>query len=212
VVGLGTGHAAVAFVQALAARVQRGLKVRGVATSKSTSELATRLGIPLATPEEFERIDVTVDGADEVDPKLDLIKGLGGALVREKIIAAATKFYVVVVGSNKLVPALGAHGTLPVEVLPFALPFCRRKLIELQLHPEPRMSGGALLVTDNGNHIFDCRITPLADAAGTEHALRAIPGVVGTGLFLGMANVVLVQEGETVHVMQRPSEAAATRR
>ena len=204
VVGLGTGRAATAFVHALAARVQAGLRVRGVPTSEATAVLARQLGIPLTSFEEVERLDVTVDGADEVDPKLDLIKGLGGALVREKVVAAASTLLVILVGPEKLVPVLGAHGIMPVEVVPFAHSFCRRRLEVLGYPSSPRLANGRILVTDNGNNILDCKVARLANPAEVERALRSIPGVIGTGLFLGLAHTVLIESpaGE-VEVRQR---------
>jgi ribose 5-phosphate isomerase A len=195
VVGLGTGRAATAFVKALGRRVHEGLQVRGIPTSRSTEELARSLGIPLVTLEDVRGIDVTIDGADEVDPQTNLIKGYGGALVREKIVAAASKRLVILVGPEKLVPVLGSRGILPIEVLPFALPFCRERLRELGCDGTPRQGDGALYVSDNANLILDCKVAPIEDPASLETAIRAIPGVVGTGLFLGMTSAVLV-EGE----------------
>jgi ribose 5-phosphate isomerase A len=204
VVGLGTGRAATAFIRALGERVQAGLKVRGVPTSQASADLAEQLGIPLATLDEIDTIDVAVDGADEVDPRLDLIKGLGGALVREKIVAAAARqFLVVVTGTDKLVPTLGARGILPVEVVPFALPFCRRRLDLLGCRPEQRLRDGRPYVTDNGNLILDCHIGPIAEADRLEQAILAIPGIIDTGLFLGMAHAVLIEDGDQVHVRER---------
>jgi ribose 5-phosphate isomerase A len=202
-VGLGTGRAAFSFIRALGERVRAGLQIQGVPTSCASTELAERLGIPLTTLDEVEALDICVDGADEVDPRLNLIKGLGGALLREKIVATAAKRLVILVGTEKLVARLGARGILPVEVVPFALGFCRRQIAALGCRPEPRQAGDQLYVTDNGNHILDCQIAPLPDAAALERALRAIPGVVGTGLFLGMAHEVLVQDGDEVVVKQR---------
>lgn len=205
VVGLGTGRAATAFLVALGERVRAGLRVRGVPTSQASADLAWHLGVPLASPAEVEAIDVAVDGADEVDPACDLIKGYGGALVREKIVAAAARRFVVLVGEEKLVKSLGERGRLPVEVVPFGLPLCRRRLETLGLAPQPRAGEGGLVVTDNGNHILDCRVSALDRPAELEQALRAIPGVVGTGLFLGLAHEVLVQRGEAVEVLRRPA-------
>lgn len=205
VVGLGTGRAATAFVRALGRRVKAGLRIRGVPTSQATADLAQQLGIPLTTLNEVERIDVTVDGADEVDPQLDLIKGLGGALVREKIVAAASERLIIVVGSEKLVPLLGTRGVLPVEVVPFGLVFCRSQLLKLECDPSPRVTDGRLFQTDNGNHILDCKISVLTNPAELEQAIQAVPGVVGTGLFLGMAHTVLVQDGEEVKILERGS-------
>ncbi len=206
VVGLGTGRAASAFVEALGERVRRGLRIRGVPTSTVTAELATRLGIPLTSLSEVDGIDVTVDGADEVDPQLDLIKGYGGALLREKIVAASSKRLVILVGVEKLVPVLGTRGVLPVEVVPFGLSLCTRRLQELGLRPEPRRRDGELYLTDNGNHILNCGVSPINNPGEAEQAIRAIPGVVGTGLFVGMANTVLIQDGNTVERRQRGIE------
>lgn len=205
VVGLGTGRAATDFVRVLGRRVKAGLRIRGVPTSQATADLAQQLGIPLTTLNEVERIDVTVDGADEVDPQLDLMKGLGGALVREKIVAAASERLVIVVGSEKLVPLLGTRGILPVEVVPFGLVFCRTQLLKLECDPSPRVTDGRLFQTDNGNHILDCKISVLTNPAELEQAIQAVPGVVGTGLFLGMAHTVLVQDGEEVEILERGS-------
>ncbi len=192
-IGLGSGRAAQAFVRALGERVRLGgLRVSGVPTSDETARLAGEQGIELVTLAQVDILDLTVDGADEVAPNLDLIKGYGGALVREKIVAASSRRLIILVGDEKLVPQLGTRGKLPVEVTAFALALCARRLGELGCRPVPRLSGEKLFVTDNGNHILDCQVEPIADAARLETDMRAIPGVVGTGLFLGMADIVLV--------------------
>lgn len=201
VVGLGTGHAATAFIHALAERMRGGLSVRGVPTSQASALLAKQLAIQLVSLDEVDSVDVDVDGADEVDPAGNLIKGYGGALVREKIVASASRRLVILVGPEKLVATLGTRGKLPVEVVPFALPVCRRKLDALGLAGELRMDDGQPFVTDNGNFILDCQVTPLDHPADLEAALLAVPGVVGTGLFLQMASDVLVQQGD--HVLHR---------
>jgi ribose 5-phosphate isomerase A len=193
VVGLGSGHAAQAFVKALGERVRSGLlRVSGVPTSEETGSLAAQQGIPLVSLANAGILAITVDGADEVDPQLDLIKGYGRALVREKIVAASSRQLVILVGEEKLVPRLGTHGKLPVEVTPFALPLCERRLSELGCRPVPYVEEGHLFVTDNGNHILDCQIDPISNALELEQCIRAIPGIVGTGLFLGMADTVLI--------------------
>jgi ribose 5-phosphate isomerase A len=192
-IGLGSGRAAQAFVRALAERVRSGvLQVHGVPTSEETASLARREGISLLTLAEAGTLDLTVDGADEVDPDLDLIKGYGRALVREKVVAASSRRLVILIGEEKLVPRLGTRGKLPVEVVPFALPLCERRLGELGCRPVPYAQENSLFVTDNGNHILDCQIDPIPDARRLEKDIRAIPGVVGTGLFLGVADTVLV--------------------
>lgn len=192
VVGLGTGHAATAFIEALGKKVCGGFRVRGVPTSQTSSELAENLGIELISLDEVDQIDVDVDGADEVDPDGNLIKGYGGALVREKIVAAASRRLVILVGAEKLVPQLGSHGILPVEVVPFALSPCSRRLASLGFAPTPRRRDGQLFLSDNGNYVLDCRVQLLPRPEETERAIREIPGVVGTGLFLGMAPTLLI--------------------
>lgn len=202
-IGLGSGRAATAFIHALGERVRAGLRVRGVPTSQGTADLAARLGIPLTTLEQAFPLDVTIDGADEVDPRLNLIKGLGGALVREKIVAASSRRLVILVDAHKLVQTLGEHKVLPVEVVPFGLALVQRRLLELGYPSHVRLAEGRPFVTDNGNHILDAAVAAIADPAELDCRLHAIPGVVGTGLFLGMAHTVLVQDGATVQERQR---------
>jgi ribose 5-phosphate isomerase A len=192
-IGLGSGRAAQAFVRALGERVRNGrLRVQGVPTSEETARLARQQGIPLLNLAEAGELALTVDGADEVDPDLNLIKGYGRAMVREKVVAASSRRLIILVGEEKLVPRLGTRGKLPVEVIPFALALCERRLEELGCRPAPDRRDGDLLVTDNGNYIVDCEVGPIADAQRLEQDIRAIPGVVGSGLFLGMADTVLV--------------------
>jgi ribose 5-phosphate isomerase A len=211
VVGLGSGHAASAFVRALGQKVKAGLQVRAVPTSEATAALAGRLGIPLVSLDEAALIDVTLDGADEVDPHLDLIKGYGGALVREKVVAAASRRLVVLVGRDKLVPVLGTRGVLPVEVVPFAAGFCRRRLVDAGCDPVLRTGGSAPVRSDNGNVIFDCAVGPIADPARLDETLRRIPGVVGTGLFVGVAHTVLVASDGRVTTLTRRAGGGARR-
>jgi ribose 5-phosphate isomerase A len=196
VVGLGSGRAASAFIRALAARVREGFGVRGVATSEDTARLAAGLGIDLVGLE--AEIELTVDGADEVDGRLNLIKGHGGALVRERIVAAASRRQIILVTSEKLVETLGTRGPLPVEVLPFAVPLCRRRLEDLALKPSMRMQEERPFVTDNFNVIFDCDTGPIGNPADLERRIRAIPGVIDTGLFLGTAHIVVVADGDSI--------------
>jgi ribose 5-phosphate isomerase A len=190
--GLGSGRAASAFVRALGERVRAGLRVRGVPTSEATAALAREVGVPLTTLDEAGELALTVDGADEVDPQHNLIKGYGRALVREKVVASSSRRLVILVGPEKLVPKLGSRGKLPVEVVPFARPLCERRLAALGLRPVIWTQDGTPQLTDNGNIILDCGVDPMVDAARLEADIRAIPGVVGTGLFLGMASDVLV--------------------
>lgn len=202
VVGLGSGKASMAFIQRLGEHVANGLKIRGVPTSQASADLATKLGIPLVTLDQVESIDVTCDGADEVDPQGNCIKGYGGALVREKVVAAASRRLVILVGSEKLVDQLGQRGKLPVEVVPFAVAPCRRRLSALGLSPQVRQQDGRDYLTDNGNLILDCGTGPIADAAQLEQDMLSIPGVVGTGLFLGMAHVVLIERSGSIEQQQ----------
>jgi len=188
--GLGTGRAANAFIRALA---KSGLKVRGVPTSNASGALARELGIEVVTLADAERLDVAFDGADEVDPRLNLIKGYGGAMVREKVVAQAARRFVVLVGTEKMVKRLGERGKLPVEVLPFAAPFCARRIKALGLRPKVRLKDdGSALLSDNGNLILDCGVARISAPARLERELISIPGVVGTGMFVGMADKVLV--------------------
>jgi ribose 5-phosphate isomerase A len=201
-IGLGTGHAATAFLHALADKVRGGFRVRGVPTSRECGELATRLGIPLTTLDECRALEVGVDGADEVDPRNNLIKGYGGALVREKIVAAAAKRLIILVGEEKIVPVLGSRGKLPVEIVPFGLVVCEGALAALGCFPTLRRDGDKPHVTDNGNYILDCRIAPLDRPQELEREILAVPGVVGTGLFLDMRPTVLVGIGNRVEVRE----------
>ncbi len=192
VVGMGSGRASTEFIRELGALVRGGLAVRGVATSRGSEDLARSVGIPIVDLAEGLPLALTVDGADEVDPNLDLIKGYGRALVREKIVAASSRRLVILVGPGKEVPVLGSRGKLPVEVVPFALPLCRQELSKLGCNPILYEENGVPFVTDNGNRILDCAITPILHPEQFEAHVRAIPGVVDTGLFLGMADLVLV--------------------
>ena len=206
VVGLGTGRAAAAFVRALGDRVKNdGLQVCGVPTSEATEDLARGLGIPLLDMTDVEAIDVTFDGADEVDPSLDVIKGYGGALVREKIVASASRKLVILVGHDKLVSRLGQRGKLPVEIVPFAVSLCRRRFAALGFPADLRHGeDGEPLMSDNGNWILDCRVERIPNPAHLDSALLGIPGVVGTGLFVEMADIVLVEDGDSVELRERP--------
>jgi ribose 5-phosphate isomerase A len=200
-VGLGSGRAAEAFVRALAAEAAQGLVVQGIPTSRATAALAGSLGLTIAELT-ADPLDITVDGADEVDPRLDLIKGYGGALMRERIVAAASRRQVILVTTEKLVPRLGSRGRLPVEIVPFARHLCDRRLRALGCEPVLREAGAGPFVTDNGNWILDCGIAPQDDAAALDRDIRGIPGVVDTCFFLGTAERVLVAEGGAVRVLR----------
>ncbi|MGC2771459.1 MAG: ribose-5-phosphate isomerase RpiA, partial [Candidatus Sulfotelmatobacter sp.] len=166
VVGLGTGSTAAYFIQLLGEQVKNGLKIRGIPSSERSREQAAGLGIPLTTLDECQEIDVTVDGADEVDPQLRLIKGGGGALLREKIVASATKNYVIIADETKRVPVLGRF-PLPVEVIKFAQAVVKKKIEALGAAVELRQgTDGKPYLTDENNHILDCRFGQIPDADG----------------------------------------------
>ncbi|QDU86564.1 Ribose-5-phosphate isomerase A [Planctomycetes bacterium Pla163] len=194
--GLGTGSTVRPFLDGLAERIRaEGLVVRGVPTSEATAAIARELGIPLATLAEVESIDVTVDGADEIDGQFAMIKGGGGALLREKVVARLTAREVVVVDPAKVVERLGTTFRLPVEVVPFAVPVIERTLRHLGLEPSLRgaetPAGGYR--TDNGNAILDCHVPGgISDPAGLERELASLPGVVESGLFVGLAHVLVI--------------------
>ena len=203
IVGLGTGSTAAYAVRFLGERVQAGLKIRGIPTSIHTQEQAASLGIPLTTLDKFQTIDVTIDGADEVDAELRLIKGGGGALLREKIVASATRKFVIIADSSKQVPVLGKF-PVPVEAIKFAEALVAKKIRELGAAVTVRVaSSGKPFVTDEGNHILDCNFGQIADPPALAHALENMPGVVEHGLFIGMAAVALIGRGDGVIEMRR---------
>ncbi len=202
VVGLGTGRAAAMFVRALARRVHDGLSIRGIPTSLKTAELAKELSVPLTTLDEVESIDIDVDGADEVDPTLNLIKGHGGSLLRERVVASVSKRFVVLVGEEKLVPHLGAKMAVPVEVVPFAVPVARAALLRLGADVALRTNSDGPFESDNGNQILDARFDKIADPGDLERRIDELPGVVDNGLFIGMADLVLVHDRDRFRTME----------
>jgi ribose 5-phosphate isomerase A len=191
VVGLGSGSTAAFAVSLLGERVQQGLKITGVPTSVHTGQLAASLGIPLATLEQFQDLAVTIDGADEVDPSLNLIKGGGGALLREKVVASASRQLIIVADAGKQVARLGRF-PLPVEVIPFARALVAARIARLGATVTLRQaSGGGPFVTDEGHHILDCQFGQIDDPPAVARALSDMPGVVEHGLFIGMASLAL---------------------
>src|SRR5713226_5430280 len=203
IVGLGTGSTAYFAVVALGERVKAGLKIIGIPTSVHTADLARALGIPLTTLDEHPEIDITIDGADEVDPKLNLIKGGGGALLREKIVASASKKMVVVADSTKIVPALGKF-PLPVEIIDFARPVIEKKIAALGATTKLRTKpDGQPFITDNGNQILDCNFGKIDDPPALARSLSDMPGVVEHGLFIGLAKLALVGRGTSVDELRQ---------
>jgi len=211
--GLGTGSTVRHLLDVIAERRAGGewADVVGVPTSVDTERRATVLGIPLTTLAERPRIDLTIDGADEVDPELRLIKGLGGALLREKIVAAASAQLVIVADESKVVAKLGTKAPLPVEVDPFGEPVQPGFLRGLGCEPVLRRGGdGSPFVTDGRNHVLDCRFPDgIADPEGLERALALRPGIVESGLFLGMATAAVIAGADGVRVLRRGGEVAA---
>ncbi len=203
VVGLGTGSTAAYFIKLLAGKVKNGLRIRGIPTSLRSQELALSLGIPLTTLDECQAIDVTVDGADEVDPQLRLIKGGGGAMLREKIVASATKQLVIVADASKQVPVLGKF-PLPVEVIRFAQALVAKRIAALGAEVSVRSGAdGKPYLTDENNHILDCRFRHIPDADGLARQLSDMPGIVEHGLFIGMASVALFAKGSEIVEVRR---------
>jgi ribose 5-phosphate isomerase A len=203
IVGLGTGSTAAYAVRFLAERVREGLKIRGIPTSVQIKELAGSLGIPLTTLDEYQQIDVDIDGADEFDSQLHLIKGGGGALLREKIIASASRQVVIIADSSKQVAVLGKF-PLPVEVIPFAQALVAKRIGALGATVKQRQDAkGKPFVTDEGHHILDCSFGQIPDPPALARVLSDMPGVVEHGLFIDLATVVLVAKGENVAELRR---------
>jgi len=206
VLGLGSGSTATLAVQAIGRRLREGSlrDVIGVPSSSAIAAVARESGVPLTTLEEHPVLDLDLDGADEVDPRLDLIKGLGGALLWEKVVAAASRRVVIFVDESKLVHRLGTKAPLPVEVIPFGwrthIPFIESLGGKPELRRNP---DGKPFVTDEGNYILHCRFDGIADPAGLDAKLLTRAGVVGTGLFLGIAHQVIIGRPSGVEVRKR---------
>jgi ribose 5-phosphate isomerase A len=204
VVGLGTGSTATWAVHALGERVQAGLRITGVATSTSTETLARSLGITVVSLDDSPTLDIAIDGADEVDPQLSLIKGLGGALLREKLVELAARALTIVVDQGKLVSVLGSRSPVPVEIVPFGWRRTLARIEALGCRALPRLTGGGPFVTDSGHFILDCGFGPLGDPTALAGRLKALSGVVEHGLFLGLATRVVVGKADgSVEIRER---------
>jgi ribose 5-phosphate isomerase A len=206
VVGLGTGSTSWFVVERIGELMKAGelRDIVGVPTSKRTEEQARALGIPIVTLDHRPELDLAIDGADEVDPNLDLVKGRGGALLREKMVETAAKQFIVVVDESKLVPGLGVTGAMPVEVVQFCWQYNARRLESLGCGAKLRMSDGRPYVTDNGNFIIDLFFTsPISNATSLAEKIASFTGVVEHGLFLGMASEVVIAGADGVTVRKR---------
>jgi ribose 5-phosphate isomerase A len=212
-IGLGTGSTADAAMQAIGRRAQGGLAIRGVPTSRRTAKLARELGIRLVSLEEVERIDLGIDGADEIDPDLNATKGRGGALLHEKLVALACADYVLIAASEKLVARLGTRLPLPVEVVPFGWQHTAARLASLGLSPALRPDPdhpASPFHSDGGHLILDCNTGPLTDPPALASAVKAVSGVVDHGLFLGIAHRAMVAEPDgSIRELFRPDAASA---
>ena len=205
VVGLGTGSTAQHAVRGLGGRVASGLSIVGIPTSERVARMARDLGIPLTTLDERPEIDITIDGADEVDLSTFYgIKGLGGALLREKLVALATRLEIIVVDDSKVVDGLGQHEPLPVEVVPFGWKRTRDTLSALGCEPQLRTApDGSPYLTDSGNYLLDCRFPAIDDPPTLASRVKAITGVVEHGLFLGIIGRVVIGGAEGVRVVDK---------
>ena len=204
IVGLGTGSTATHFIRELGVRVQAGLRVHGIPTSEESRKLAAEVGIPLTTLREHPIIDVTVDGADEVSDGLDLMKGLGGALVREKVVAHASKKVIIVVDETKLTGRLGVKAPIPIEVVPFALEVARGQLILWGGEAKLREKEGKPFLSDNGNYILDWWHGPIDQPWALEKQIKGVTGIVDSGIFANVASQVIAATSAGIRKLQRP--------
>jgi ribose 5-phosphate isomerase A len=206
IVGLGSGSTAAYVIQEMGEKIRReGLRIWGVPTSNQAMMLAVGHGVPLTTLNEHPQLDLAIDGADQIDRELNLIKGMGGALAREKVVASAAKQLIIVADATKLVEKLGTNHPIPVEVLPFALPTVMVKMRELGGKPVLREGKGKVgpVVTDNGNFVVDFDLGPIRAPKELDLQLKTIPGVIETGLFVGIADVVYLGKPDGVLMLVR---------
>lgn len=205
--GLGSGAASERFLQGLGGKVKAGLQIVGVPTSNKIETMARSLGIPIVDLANAIPLDIAVDGADEIDPDLNMIKGYGRALLREKVVALAAKTFIILIGpervAEKRVSVLGARGKVPIEVVPFAVPLVIRLLAELHYVAEVLTDNDTPVVTDNGNSLLNVIVDEIDDPPGFDLLLKGIPGVVETGLFLDMADAVFIESDGKVEELRR---------
>jgi ribose 5-phosphate isomerase A len=205
VVGLGTGSTIYYALEELGRRIQEeNLQIQGVSTSAQSSQLATRFRIPLVTLNAYPKIDVVIDGADQVDPQFNLIKGMGGALTREKIVASAATTVIIVVDETKMTPQLGLHQVVPVEVLPFAEQLVYQRLRKLAKQVVKRTtSRNQPYITDNNNYILDVDFGEINAPESLEKQVKSLPGVIEVGLFINIADMVYIGKRTTVEIKQK---------
>jgi ribose 5-phosphate isomerase A len=204
IVGLGTGSTAAHFIRELGVRVKQGLRVHGIPTSEESRKLAVEVGVPLTTLGEHPSIDVTVDGADEVSDSLDLIKGFGGALVREKVVAHASRQVIIIVDESKLTGRLGLKASVPVETVSFAVDVVRAQLILWGGDARLREKEGKPFVSDNGSFILDWWRGPIDQPWELEKQIKGMTGVVDSGIFANVASQVIVATSTGIRKLQRP--------
>ncbi|MBP1933574.1 ribose-5-phosphate isomerase RpiA [Ammoniphilus resinae] len=201
-IGLGTGSTVFWTMQKLAERVKEGLRIQAVPTSTATEELARKLGIPLLTLEDVKELDLVIDGADEISAELDLIKGGGGALLREKLVALASKKRIIVADSGKLTEELGGF-PLPIEIVRFGWEQTFSRVLQLGCQITLREAENTPFITDNGNYILDCKFDGITDPVGVHQQLKLLPGVIETGLFVQLADVVVVGFPDRFELLER---------
>ena len=208
--GLGTGSTAEAFLRALGTRVASGLTVSGVATSNRTAQLAASLGVRLLDLDDVDGLDLGVDGADEIDPALNLVKGRGGALLYEKLVALVCDRYLIIASSEKLVDRLGTRLPLPVEVVPYGWSRTLDRVSSLAGTPTLRMMDGKPALTDGGHYLLDCKTGPILDPFSLDIALKEVTGVVDHGLFIGIATEAMTVDSEGDVRVMRPARVPET--
>jgi len=205
VVGLGSGTTASIAIKLIGEKVKEGMRIVGIPTSKDSETLAKSVGIPIGELRARPAIDITIDGADEVDPSLNLIKGLGGALVREKIVAYSSNLEVIVADDSKIVERLGQKAPVPVEVVRFGHEATVDKLQKLGCTAQMRRKWDEFFITDNGNYIADCRFASIDDPKKLEAEINLVPGVVDNGLFVGLADKVIVASKDGIEILESNS-------
>ena len=219
ILGLGTGSTVHYTLMRLCELVKEGLRIKGIPTSKKTEEIARKYGIPITSFDEYSQLDLTIDGADEVDENFNMIKGGGGALLREKIVARASKKYIVVIDSSKLVKKLGEKSPLPVEVLPFGWKVTKKYLEKLGFEVTIREKENKYFVTDNENYILDCNLSNIpkiktkakikdklgisSDIELLDYQINNIPGVIQNGLFLNIADIIIIGKEQGYEIRER---------